>query len=829
MRSVRIALLALSLLATFAASAVTPVILSLDPDTVIEDSPSFTLTVNGANFVSGAVVKANGFSQLTTFVSASKLTATIQTAVIATAGSVSITVTNPGSITSSPVTLTVAPNEPTITSLDPNTVPIGNQNVTVTVTGTNFASTAQVRVNNSGRQTQFISDTTLKFDLIPSDISHTGTLSVVVLNPNSKLSNSVTLQVTQSAVPTITLLSPNQVNAGSAGFKLTVVGTNFVSTSAIKVNGTSQATTFVDSSHITTQITSTQVKTAGTLSITVLNPNNQLSNAATFTIVNPNLPTITALSPASATQNAASFTLTITGTNFVANTKVNVGTATPRSGTIVDAQHMTVSIFTSDITKVGDVPISVTTPAPNGGTSNVMNLTVVSSSAAKLTSINPSTVEAGSTTFKMLIVGTGFKTDDTVQFNGSAIPTEYISSTQIAGTVDASLVANAGTANITVTHKDGSGTSAPLTLNITTALAPNISSFSPSSANVGATPFTLAILGTNFTSSSIVTLDDAPRATTFVSATELHIDLGASDLDNAHDFIVNVINSGGVASLDATFSVSVPVPRITTISPGSVISGDAGFQLTVNGDNISPTSVISINNVTHSTSQNPTTGALVTTVAASEIASYGDLAVTVTDNGVTSAPVMLSVLRPTIDDIDPSAILLGSLSVTLRVSGSGFLPSSKVIFKNVEQLTTFNTDGSLTAILNGADLIDAGLFAINVRNSPLSMSLPVLITVASLGSPVISNVGATSVGATTGTVSGANFVPLSVVRVNGVDRATTYLGSDHLSFTFDPADTQNPGTLSITVRNPDGTTSPAFTLTVTGEPVIPIHRRGARH
>src|ERR1051326_902611 len=140
-----------------------------------------------------------------------------------------------------------------------------------------------------------------------------------------------------------------------------------------------------------------------------------------------------------------------------------------------------------------------------GATSNVMNLAVISVSAPKLTSMNPSTVEAGATTFKMLIVGTGFKTDDIVQFNGSAIPTEYISATQIAGTVDASLVANAGTANITVTHKDGSGTSAPLTLNITTALAPNITGFSPSDASVGTAPFTLAILGKNFTSRSIET------------------------------------------------------------------------------------------------------------------------------------------------------------------------------------------------------------------------------------------------------------------------------------------------------------------------------------
>jgi hypothetical protein len=807
----------------------TPVILSIDPSTVIAGSPSFTLTVNGANFAAGAIVKANGFSQLTNVVSSSQLTATIQTSVIATAGNVSITVTNPGSTTSSAVTLTVAPNQPTITSLDPTSVPIGNQNVTITVTGTNFASTAQVRVNNSGRQTTFVSDTTLKFDLIPSDISHTGTLSVVVLNPNNKLSNSVTLQVTQGSVPVITVLSPNQVNAGSAAFTLTVVGSSFVSTSVIKVNGTSQSTTFVDSSHLTTPITSTQVKTAGTLSITVTNPNSQVSNTATFTIANPNLPTITAISPTSVTQNAASFTLSITGTNFVTNTKVNIGTATPRSATIVDAQHMNVTIFTSDVSKQGSVPISVTTPAPNGGTSNILNLTVVSTLAPKLTSISPSTVEAGSETFKLLMVGSGFKVDDIAQFNGTAIPTEFISTTQLAGTIDASLIAAAATVNITVAHKDGSGTSAPLILTVTSATAPVIASFSPPNANVGDAPFTLAITGTNFASTSVVTLDDSPRTTTFVSATDLTIDLSASDLDSAHDFIVDVINSGGLSSPDATFSVSVPVPTIATISPDTVISGDAGFQLTVTGTNLSPTSVINVDGVPHSTQQQPSTGALITTVAASEIASYGDLSITVTDNGTTSSPASLTALRPTIDSIDPSAIVLGSLSATLRVTGSAFLSTSKVIFKNVEQPTTFNTDGSLTAILNGADLLDAGLFAINVRNSPLSLSIPVLLTIASPGSPVITAVSAVAVGSTTATVSGANFVPLSVVRINGADRATTFLGGNQLSVQFESGDTAGPGTLTVTVRNPDGTISGPFSLTVTGEPVIPIHRRGARH
>ena len=827
MRSARIALFSL-LVCGVASAATTPVILSIDPSQVVAGSPSFTLTVNGANFASGASVRANGVGEPTTFVSSSKLTATIPSTLLINTGSISITVTNLGTAASSPVTLSVIANNPQITSLDPSSVPKGNQNVTVAVNGSAFASSAIVRVNNIAHSTTFVSATRLTFVLVPSDISQVTTLNVVVVNPNNKLSNTVTLPVTNGPVPSITLLDPNNVDAGGTAFTLTVVGNNFVSTSQIKVGTTSHTTTFVDASHLTTQITSTEIAKAGTLSITVVNPNNQVSAPATLT-VNGTLPTITDISPSTATQGSAGFTMTITGTNFVNNTKVNIGTATPRNATFVDSQHVTVLIFPSDIDTAGAVPISVTTPAPSGGTSNVLNLTVVSPFAPVLKSMTPSAVPAGSATFKLLITGTNFKSDDVVQFNGGGIATEFISSTQIAGTITSDLVASAGTALITVARKDGSATSAPLTLTITSADAPLISSLTPPNASVGGAPFTLVITGSNFTSSSVVTVDSSPRTTTFVSATELHVDFTSADLASAHDFQIQVVNPGGLASLISTLSVTVPVPAISSIAPDTVVSGQSGFQLKVTGDNFSPTSVINVGGVPHYTQVQQSTGALLTTVTDADISAPGTLAVTVTDNGATSAPVNLTILRPSIDSIDPSALLLGSLSATLRVSGSAFLPTSKVVFKGADQPTTFNSDGSLTAIINGADLLTPGQFAVNVRNSPFSLSAPMPIFVVSPGTPEISSVSPVFVGSTTITVDGAHFVPLSVVRINGTDRTTTFLGGSQLSATLESGDAAAPGSFVVTVRNPDGTTSNSVTVTVSGPFVIPIHRRGARH
>ena len=75
-----------------------PTIAALAPTSATAGSGAFTLTVNGTNFGSKAVVNWNGTAQTsnTTFVSASQLTVAVPASAIMTAGSVTVTVTNPG-------------------------------------------------------------------------------------------------------------------------------------------------------------------------------------------------------------------------------------------------------------------------------------------------------------------------------------------------------------------------------------------------------------------------------------------------------------------------------------------------------------------------------------------------------------------------------------------------------------------------------------------------------------------------------------------------------------------------------------------------------------
>jgi Tol biopolymer transport system component len=81
---------------TFSVLNPTPAATSLSPEGAIAGQDAFTLTVGGVSFLETSVVRWNGSDQVTTFVDATRLQATIPASDAATPGSASITVYNPG-------------------------------------------------------------------------------------------------------------------------------------------------------------------------------------------------------------------------------------------------------------------------------------------------------------------------------------------------------------------------------------------------------------------------------------------------------------------------------------------------------------------------------------------------------------------------------------------------------------------------------------------------------------------------------------------------------------------------------------------------------------
>jgi hypothetical protein len=101
--------------ATFAPNAGLS-ITQLNPSSATAGGAGFTLTVTGTGYILGSTVYWNGGSRSTTYVSPTQVTATILAADIASAGTTSVTVVNPGPVTSNAATFTINPNTFTITA-----------------------------------------------------------------------------------------------------------------------------------------------------------------------------------------------------------------------------------------------------------------------------------------------------------------------------------------------------------------------------------------------------------------------------------------------------------------------------------------------------------------------------------------------------------------------------------------------------------------------------------------------------------------------------------------------------------------------------------------
>lgn len=72
-----------------------PTVSGLSPSANAGSKLAFTLTVNGTYFQNGCTVRWNGANRVTTFVSATQVTAAILASDVATAGTAQVSVANP--------------------------------------------------------------------------------------------------------------------------------------------------------------------------------------------------------------------------------------------------------------------------------------------------------------------------------------------------------------------------------------------------------------------------------------------------------------------------------------------------------------------------------------------------------------------------------------------------------------------------------------------------------------------------------------------------------------------------------------------------------------
>jgi len=361
-----------------------PAISSLSPDHATAGSAAFTLTVNGSNFVSGATVQWNGSNRTTTFVSNTKLTASISAADIATAGTAQVTVVSKGD-TSKALTFTInAPANPVpvLTSLSPSSATAGGAAFTLTVNGSGFISGSTVQWNGANRTTTYVSATQLTAAITAADIVSAGTKPVTVVNsaPGGGTSNALSFTIQAlTPQPTLTSLSPTSATAGGAAFTLTVNGTGFISGATVAWKGANRTTTFVSATQLTAAIAAADIATAGTAMIDVAQASVRSTNQLPFSIQNPK-PTISSISPSTIIAGGTAFTLTVNGTGFFSDSAVQWN-GSSRTTTFVSSTKLIAAIPAADIATTGTVQVTVLNPAGEGGASSAQTFTVQAAAA----------------------------------------------------------------------------------------------------------------------------------------------------------------------------------------------------------------------------------------------------------------------------------------------------------------------------------------------------------------------------------------------------------------------------------------------------------------
>jgi len=152
--------------------------------------------------------------------------------------------------------------------------------------------------------------------------------------------------------------------------------------------------------------------------------NNGYTSAATSPkiAVVPLAPVVTSLSPSAAVAGTSSLPLTVSGSNFTPMSVV-YWNGSPRTTTYVAQTQLSAAISSADLALAASPRVSVVTPAPGGGTSNAVPITITQPPA--LTVNTTSAVRGGSVTVT-LTGGLGGASDWLALAATSAPVTNYL-------------------------------------------------------------------------------------------------------------------------------------------------------------------------------------------------------------------------------------------------------------------------------------------------------------------------------------------------------------------------------------------------------------------
>lgn len=346
-----------------------PVLTSITPS---RGSTGDTVTITGKHFGSRHADSAVTFNSIeaTSYSMWSDSQIRVKVPAGATTGPVLVST---GSGLSNEVPFVVTNTIPSLQSISPGQVVVGNSSFTMMVSGDNFTHDSVIKWNDRSLTTEYVSRLTLKARIPASLVDQPGLVEVAVTNqgPELSTSRSITFLVNKPS-PLLTSIAPNN---GLYGDIIIIKGARF---------GSKQGSSFVlfnniaaeDQDYVSWSDTEIRVRipvgaTTGPVSVST---NAGSSNEVDFQVTNF-VPRGLALSPQQAKAGGRSFVLKVSGEDFVSNSVVEWdGTelVTERVSDTVLAARVPASL----IAKPGAARVTVMNPGSTGGESEARTFNI---------------------------------------------------------------------------------------------------------------------------------------------------------------------------------------------------------------------------------------------------------------------------------------------------------------------------------------------------------------------------------------------------------------------------------------------------------------------
>lgn len=179
-------------------------------------------------------------------------------------------------------------------------------------------------------------------------------------------------------------------------------------------------------------------------------------------------PTVTSITPNTGLRGET-VAVTVTGTGFVSGSStLNLGANIAISDLVIVSPTQITATLTIDVAATtGARNVSVSNPAPGGGTGTLFNGFTVQNPFPVITSLSPAAAEPDPGALVVTIYGSGFLPDSVASYDGSPRTTTFVNSGELQMNLVAGDIDTVGDYDVTVTNPaPGGGESAAATFSV---------------------------------------------------------------------------------------------------------------------------------------------------------------------------------------------------------------------------------------------------------------------------------------------------------------------------------------------------------------------------